>query len=122
MKPFIYNLNETKVIALDGELDAHAVSELRGEFEALTESKQNLIIDLSKVHFVDSSGVGVIVFLYKRLLTLHLNLSLIGVNGQPAELFEMLHINRSINCYDTTYEYLRALPGIVINQDNSQAA
>lgn len=86
------------IIELNGELDALGAVEIRPVLEDVVDEKQaeNVSLDLSDVSFLDSSGIGAIVFLYKRLKTTGRNLELTGVRGQPRELMELLRIHKAI--------------------------
>lgn len=57
------------IVRLGGELDMHAADELRQRLEmALDRSgARRLVINLADVHFMDSSGLGVLLAQYKRL-------------------------------------------------------
>lgn len=83
-------------LEIEGSLDALAVEILRPQFESLAQEKSDVVIDMSRVNFIDSSGIGAIVFLYKRLRSMSRRLSLIGVHGQPYELLRRLRIDQSI--------------------------
>ncbi len=50
------------VLVLLGEIDHHNAAELRGELDAflLRERPARLVMDLSKVAFMDSSGLGLL--------------------------------------------------------------
>lgn len=93
------NVEEASVnitLALKNELDACTIEALRGELERLGDSKQDVDLDFTQVTFIDSSGIGALVFLFKRLRTSKCVLRLHGVNGQPLELIQYLRIDKSI--------------------------
>ncbi|MGL5006720.1 MAG: STAS domain-containing protein [Plesiomonas sp.] len=106
MKPMLYTLNNWQVMTLHGELDAMYVSEHRETFEMLAVQNHNTLIDINEVHFIDSSGIGALVFLYKRLKAKSLTLSLICDQGQPRELLKLLHIDNTIECYSTIKDFV----------------
>lgn len=81
---------------IEGSLDALAVEIMRERFDELVQDQADVILDLSKTNFIDSSGVGAIVFLFKRLRALDKTLSLVGVHDQPLELLKHLRINHTI--------------------------
>ena len=82
---------------LSGYFDAQTVSVLESDFQSLVDdSDGKLTLDLSNVDFMDSSGIGSIVFLYKRLKSQNIELILNGVNGQPARLIESLRVDKTI--------------------------
>lgn len=59
----------TMYIMLSGELDDHTANFVRDEIDRLTRSKRvrQVIIDLSELEFMDSTGVGVMIGRYKKL-------------------------------------------------------
>lgn len=76
------------LLELPEDLDAASMEELRSTFESLARNAGDVELDLSAVRFIDSSGVGGIVFLYKRLRAAGHSLWLTGVNSQPRSLLE----------------------------------
>ena len=86
------------VIELSGEMDALGAVEIRPVLEEAVDQDQseNVSLDLSSVTFLDSSGIGAIVFLYKRLKAVGRKLEISGVRGQPRELMELLRIHKAI--------------------------
>jgi len=88
---------EVALVVLEGEFDAVSAPVTRTEFErVLTEGGGDVIVDLSGVTFMDSSGAGALVFLHKRLVGLKRTLELIGVTGQPHDLLALLRITNVI--------------------------
>lgn len=79
------------------DLDANTTRSLEADFTLLSEMEQpELTLDMSDVAFIDSCGIGAIVFLYKRLKSRDRNLRLLNVNGQPKQLIQMLRIDKVI--------------------------
>lgn len=62
-------LSETDpVLRLTGELDLDGASQLReAALKLVTEAPSNLVLDLRDLDFIDSTGVGVLVAIVKRL-------------------------------------------------------
>ncbi len=99
MKIEYSNTTNGDIIAkLHGEMDALGCTHIRPELEEITNSENinNVILDLSQVNFLDSSGVGVIVFLFKRLKVKGHTLEIVQAHGQPMELIELLRIDTVI--------------------------
>lgn len=85
------------VVRIDGPLDAASALEARQSFEAVIEAGSAPVdIDMTNTSFIDSSGVGAIVFIYKRLVLQGRTMTLQGLNGQPRELIGMLRLDRTI--------------------------
>ncbi len=99
MKMSITDISQnTFTIELVGEFDAKGCKEIREELEntaALCEEKI-LYVDLSGVSFIDSSGIGAIVFLFKRVREVHGTLEIINAQGQPKELLTLLRVGEAI--------------------------
>lgn len=56
-------------VYLDGDLDHHSAEKVRSELEELIANQKvkKLVLDLSKLKFMDSSGIGVVLGRYKTL-------------------------------------------------------
>jgi len=76
----------------DDDLDAAYVTRVRPQIDRLAEAGEDVVLDLSKVDFVDSSGLGALVFLHKRLVAKGHKLKITGLKGQPLQLFTNLHL------------------------------
>lgn len=92
-------IDNSLLITIDGDMDANGCSELQPDFDALIneEALPNITLHLGHVDFLDSSGIGAIVFLFKRLKAQGKSLSLIQVHGQPMEIIQLLRINTAIS-------------------------
>jgi anti-sigma B factor antagonist len=78
------------------EMDANSMRTWRPQFEELAAGPGDVTLDMSRVEFIDSSGVGAIVFLYKRLTATGRRLLLRGVSGQPLQLLTYLRLSHMI--------------------------
>lgn len=69
MDTIFYIKGDTLVVCLSGEIDHHVAEKIRNDIDdeiKLYETK-NLIMDFSKVTFMDSSGIGVVLGRYKKV-------------------------------------------------------
>jgi anti-sigma B factor antagonist len=80
---------------IGGELDAVTNSDLGPSLDALvTERPSRVVVDLSALRLIDSTGVGTLLRLYKRskeyggVLTVH------GLHDQPFAMFKILRLDR----------------------------
>ncbi|MCP4320908.1 MAG: STAS domain-containing protein [Alteromonadales bacterium] len=90
--------NDNLMIKLSGEMDAQGCCKIRPDLEQITLQQQpHIIIDINQVSFIDSSGIGAIVFLFKRLKEQKRSMEIIGVKGQPKELMQLLRMDSAIN-------------------------
>jgi anti-anti-sigma factor len=71
-------------LQLAGALDAAGASALRPGFEAIgAAARQDVVLDFSRVSYLDGAGIGAVAYLFKRLAAKGRNLRLQGVIGQP---------------------------------------
>ncbi|MCV6589951.1 MAG: STAS domain-containing protein [Marinobacterium sp.] len=85
-------------LSLHGAFDATRVQQLRADLDYLACCQHNpIVLNLAAVNTLDSSGVGAIVYLYKRLAITGRTLEVTGVNGQPLQLMQSLRIDKSLN-------------------------
>lgn len=89
---------QTLELIFSGDLDAESCNKFRESLSELADNPKfaNLSINLKEVDFLDSSGIGLIVFLYKKLKTKDVDLELTHVRGQPLELTSLLRIDKVI--------------------------
>jgi len=86
---------DTTSLSIRGELDAITAVNVRATFDEVIESKpKKVVLDLSALRVIDSSGVGAIVYLFKRLRTDGGRLEITGVQGQPLSIFKVLNLTK----------------------------
>ena len=88
--------NETAILRLRGELDALSCPELRPVLDGLVQDgRQRVTVDLSELRLIDSSGVGAMVSLYKRVRANGGEVRFVGVTAQPLVIFKLLRLDRA---------------------------
>ena len=90
--------NSELLLLLNGDFDAQGTQEIRQSLKNVVDNPEpkSIVLDIGGVSFIDSSGVGAIVFLFKRLKVQGRKLRITAANGQPAELLKMLRVNKAI--------------------------
>jgi len=84
-------------VAIEGDLDSGTTRDLRDELQALlTQKPGRLEVDLSRLHTIDSSGVGMLVSLYKGMRAQGGQLTITGVRDQPLAIFRLLKLDRAL--------------------------
>jgi anti-anti-sigma factor len=98
---YIDNKNSSFYIMITGEMDAGgcSASQIADDLENLLtpETEQHISLDIGNVTFLDSSGIGIIVFLFKRLKSSGGSLEIINANGQPKDLINLLRVDNVIS-------------------------
>ena len=86
---------DVTVLRISGSLDALSTPELRPTIDALVaEKRPKITVDLSDLRLIDSSGVGAIVSLYKRMRALGGKVEVVGLKDQPMAIFRLLRLDR----------------------------
>jgi anti-sigma B factor antagonist len=82
-------------LRVEGVLDAVMVPNIRPTLDALVqERRRSIVFDLSGLRLIDSSGVGVIVSLYKRCKAFGGDVRVKGLKEQPLSIFRLLRLDR----------------------------
>jgi anti-sigma B factor antagonist len=83
------------VLAIEGTLDAVTAPELRPVVDELVKLQVlRVTLDLSSLRLIDSSGVGVIVSLFKRLREVGGQVTIVGIKDQPRAIFRLLRLDK----------------------------
>jgi anti-sigma B factor antagonist len=83
------------VLEIEGTLDAVTAPDLRSEVDALVnENRKEVTLELSGLRLIDSSGVGVIVSLFKRVRANGGQVKIVGLRDQPRAIFRLLRLDR----------------------------
>ncbi len=103
--------NETDgitILQFEGSLDALSVPMDRPQIDHLVERGGiKVIVDLSRVSTIDSSGVAIIVSLFKRLRAIGGAVRIAGVTGQPREIFHFLRLEQALALHASVDDAMR---------------
>lgn len=104
MQVHIETLNNgtTSVIAIQGDtLDAGNVQAFKESLQPVLESHQNILIDMSGLAFVDSSGLGALLSTLRTVNNKNGQLKLFAMSKPVQALFELVRMHRIFAIYDT---------------------
>ncbi|CAA6809057.1 MAG: Unknown protein [uncultured Sulfurovum sp.] len=91
----IDNSNKTIIEINREKLDVLNMKALKENMtKIVADGNINLLINLKQVTFIDSSGLSVLISLFKQLKTLEGSLELSGLNEQPSELLEITQLDK----------------------------
>lgn len=89
------NLDTGLRLAIDGSLDALTVRDLRPLLdEVVGEKPKSVTVDLSQLTLIDSSGVGAIVSLFKRVKADGGKVVVANAQDQPLAVLKLLKLDR----------------------------
>ena len=91
--------NENEIfVSVSGEIDAYTAPKLREELLPLSEGKnKSITVNLKDVSYMDSTGLGVFVGLFKQLNKNEGELKLVELSDRLKRLFELTGLNKIMN-------------------------
>ena len=89
---------ELMMVFLIGEIDHHCAGELREEIDRVAERvrPKTMILDLSDVGFMDSSGIAVVVQSARQMRALGGDMAVSGVSKQAMRVFSAAGIPKLV--------------------------
>lgn len=90
------------ITIISANLDAGNIEEFREEIVRIIEPHANAVIDLSKLGFMDSSGLGALLSCMRRLRARGGDLKLANMNNEVKTLFALVHMERIMDVFDST--------------------
>jgi anti-anti-sigma factor len=101
-----------RVVHLHGPIDVSKAMELRDLLGSQIDSAAaRVLLDLSDVTLIDSSGIGILVTAHRRADGQGASFGLAGAAGTVARVFEMTRTNKLLSLYDSVEEGVAALSG-----------
>lgn len=102
--------NNTVVASISGEVDMNIAGLWREALERQLDQSlaRNLTFDLSRVSFIDSSGLGVVLGRYKRVVIRGGRVRIVGANPQ---VYRILQMSGFANLMDIEQPYAAGIAG-----------
>ena len=87
--------NNVMTVNLLGEIDHHGANLVRAQIDSqiLSYNPQLVVMDLSSIGFMDSSGIGLILGRYRLIQTLGATLAIHGVDDRTTRLLKLTGIS-----------------------------
>jgi len=101
---------DISLLTVRGVLDITNAVDIKSEVIAIEESGvRKVLVDLGALRQIDSSGVGVLISLFKRVRYVGGQVCFVGVSGQPREVLKILRMDRALDICPTLDEGLAKL-------------
>ena len=108
--------SETHVIEVGGEVDLYTAPEFKTRLhDLIDEGKSQLVVDLSRATFIDSTTLGVLVGGLKRLRPTGGSLVLVCTEPSIGRVFDVTGLDRALPVYATVEE---AIAGSELQHDD----
>ena len=104
-----YERDGAEVIEINGRLDAEFAETLRSEFLKLIASHRKFVLDLSGMEYLDSTGLGAIVFCLKSSSEYNGKLVLANLGSKPRMIFTITRASKIFDIYDDLDSALNAV-------------
>jgi len=100
----------TTVLAVGGDVDLHTAPQLRDRIRTLVdEGTRRLVVDMTGVEFLDSTGLGTLLGSRKQLVALDGRLALAGLSDHVLKVFEITSLDQVFDIHATVDEALRGI-------------
>lgn len=98
----------TQALDLEGEVDVYTAPKLRQEImDQVDSGVKNLLVNLTKVEYLDSTGLGILIGGVKRLKEQGGSLKLVGPSARITRIFEITGLNKIFDVYPGEAEALQ---------------
>jgi anti-sigma B factor antagonist len=98
---------QAAVVELIGDIDMHQTPSLHAAMIELCERQpQPLVLDLQKVPYLDSSALGMLVEVFRRVKAYGGSMRLCGLRDRVRGIFEITHLDRYFSIYPGQAEAL----------------
>ncbi|URA09502.1 STAS domain-containing protein [Thermospira aquatica] len=97
------------IFDIKGEIDLYNAPEIKDKIkDEINKGKVNIIINLDKVSYIDSSGIGVLISSLSNLKKVGGALKLINVYASVRKVFELTKLTSFFEIYDSEADALAA--------------
>jgi len=95
------DVNEVKIVAVEGELDLNASQEADKQLTQLREDGvKKMLIDLAKLEFISSAGLRVLLATAQEIKAAGGDLRVCNLNATVKEVFDISGFSTLLMCFD----------------------
>lgn len=101
-------IRSTLIVRVAGEMDMLMADKMRTEIDKRIDDKavKNLVLNLERVSFIDSSGLGVVIGRYKRINAKQGRMFIVGARPQVEKILFFSGVNRLVPMYKNEQEVI----------------
>jgi anti-sigma B factor antagonist len=104
----IQDMGEYLLLTLSGEVDLFNSPHARQVILSSIDDKRDLLIDLSGVKYIDSSGVASLVEGYQTAKNMQVNYGLVNVSEAAMNVLNLAHLDKVFPMYQSADEFLNS--------------
>ncbi len=104
---------EVCVISIEGNIALDGVNEAKSFLKPHIENPdlKAIVINFEKVNFIDSSGIGLIVSIFKTIQEKSGQFAITNLSPKNEEIFSITRLNKILSIYPAEAEALSAIKG-----------
>ena len=101
-------IRHTLIVRITGELDMLVADKMRSDIDSKLDNNEikNLILNMEKVSFIDSSGLGVIIGRYKKIAGKNGRMFIVGAKSPVDKILYFSGINKLISMYNNEQDVI----------------
>jgi anti-anti-sigma factor len=105
--------NQVCVVTIEGNIALDGVNEAKAYLKPHLDSSdvKGLVMNFEKVNFIDSSGIGLIVSIFKTMQQKEGKFALTNLSKKNEEIFSITRLNKILDIYGSESEALAAMKG-----------
>ena len=100
-----------EVIELSGEVDLHYAPTVRKGILAVLEGSRDLLVNLSRVDTIDSSGIATLVEAFQLAKSKGLNFGLLDISETVSDVLTLTRLNKVFPIWEDLESYVAAEKG-----------
>ena len=101
------DIGEHKIIDVTGEVDLYNVSELKKAlFDTIDKRHKSIVIDMKKVNYMDSSGIGALVAGVKKMKANGGKFALMNIHDDVLNILKLATLDKFFAIYRSEDELL----------------
>ena len=108
MQLSVVNESELNVLSISGEVDMHESPKARKQILDCLKSGKSLLVDLSGVSYIDSSGIASLVEGLQLSKNKQLDFGLVSISHSVNQVMQLARLDRVFTIYDSVDAYHRA--------------
>ncbi len=101
MKYPVTEHNDYSVLQLSGEIDLNESPNARKQILSVIKNNKKLLVDLSAVEYIDSSGVASLVEGFQSARAKQLEFALLGVSSSAMQVLQLARLDSVFTIYDS---------------------
>lgn len=97
------------LIEVNGEVDASSSIQLDNTIKSALETEQKIMVDLARLEYISSAGLGVFVSHLEEIQSKNISLVLFGLSEAVYQVFNLLGLPQLLKIVSTKEEAINAL-------------